>query len=345
MKNVIVNQVLLFAAGYLVSMGLLCSVGRSADNPPSSDGMVVKSVVDLREASDNLLKPDAWKLWEKGFSRQGVLDGEYIDSSEGFVTGLLDFRRDHLAVAETPLTFSKNGGVPAQFCGLISFEYVRAIARDVHAMGKLTMANATPAHFCWLAPLMDVLGTETNWCVGEGVWRPMPDAEMLYRRALTRGKPYCFLMCSDFHKFNYEFTEKYMKRVLAYGMFPGMFSPEYSQRSHYFKQPEFYNRDRPLFKQYVPLCKRVAEAGWEPITLARSSDEHVHVERFGTCYLTVFNDSTVPRSATITLEPGLVPRADSRELVSGKQIVWDAGRRATLELSYEDVAVIDLGQH
>ena len=47
------------------------------------------------------------------------------------------------------------------------------------------------------------------------------------------------LMCSDFHKFKYEFVEKYMKCALAYGMFPRMFSPEYSQRSHYFKQPEF----------------------------------------------------------------------------------------------------------
>jgi hypothetical protein len=127
-------------------------------------------------------------------------------------------------------------------------------------------------------------------------------------------------------------------------MFPGMFSPEYSQRSHYFKQPEFYNRDRPLFKQYVPLCKLVAEAGWEPITLARSSDENVYVERFGTRYLTVFNDSTVPQTVTITLDRALAHGGDSRELLSGEKIDWDAGRRTRLKLSYEDVVVIDLGK-
>ena len=39
-------------------------------------------------------------------SRNGDLDGEYIDSSEGYVTDELDFRRDHFAAAQTPLCFS-----------------------------------------------------------------------------------------------------------------------------------------------------------------------------------------------------------------------------------------------
>ena len=39
-------------------------------------------------------------------SARGDLDGEYIDSSEGYVTDELDFRRDHFAAAETPLVFS-----------------------------------------------------------------------------------------------------------------------------------------------------------------------------------------------------------------------------------------------
>ena len=102
-----------------------------------------------------------------------------------------------------------------------------------------------------------------------------------------------------------------MKRSLAYGMFPGFFSHNASQ-GHYFTRPELYNRDRPLFKKYVPLCKRVAEAGWEPVTLARSSDERVYVERFGTRYLTVFNDSPDRRTVTITSKvPRPPPAANS----------------------------------
>ena len=274
-----------------------------------------------------------------GPKRSGDLDGEYVDSSEGYVTDELDFRRDHFAAAGTPLCFSPGSHRPAIFRGLVAFEYVRGIARDVHGMGKLMMANGAPTRLCWLAPMLEVMGTETNWHYGDR-WRPMSDAEMLYRRAMCKGKPYCFLMNTEFEKLSHELVEKYMKRSLAYGMFPGFFSHNAS-RGHYFTRPELYDRDRPLFKRYVPLSKRVAEAGWEPVTLARSGDEHVYVERFGRRYLTVFNDGPQRRTATITLE-GLSPAgAKSRELVGGGEVTWRDGT-ATITLAGEDVAVIDL---
>jgi hypothetical protein len=272
-----------------------------------------------------------------GPKRAGDLDGEYIDSSEGYVTDELDFRREHFAAARTPLTFSPDEYRPAIFRGLVAFEYVRGIADDVHEMGKLMMANGAPTHLPWLCPLLEVMGTETDWNPG-GKWQPMSDAELLYRRAMCKGKPYCFLMNTRFEQFPPALVEKYMKRSLAYGMFPGFFSHNASQ-GHYFSRPELYNRDRPLFKKFVPLCKRVAEAGWEPVTLARSSDPRVYVERFGPRYLTVFNDSPDRRTVTLTYE-GKSPAA-SRELVGGKPAEWKDGK-TTLTLEGEDVAVIDL---
>jgi len=281
-----------------------------------------------------------------GPKRRGDLDGEYVDSSEGYVTDELDFRRDHFAAADTPLAFSPDGHKPAIFRGLIAFEYVRGLAQDVHAMKKLMMANGAPSRLCWLCPLLEVLGTETDW-QGGGKWHPMYDSELLYRRVLCKGKPYCFLMNTDFDKFSSELVEKYMKRSLAYGMFPGFFSHNAAE-GHYFTRPALYDRDRPLFKKYVPLCKLVAEAGWEPVTLARSSDDRVYVERFGgetkdksnsPRYLTVFNDSPDRRTVTITLE-GQAPTS-SRELVRGKSIPWEDGK-ATFSLDGEDLAVVEL---
>jgi len=272
-----------------------------------------------------------------GPHRNGDLDGEYIDSSEGYVTAPLDFRREHFAAADTPLTFATDSRRPAIFRGLVAFEYVRAIARDVHAAGGLMMANGTPGGLCWLAPLLEVLGTETDWH-RRGTWQPMSDAELLYRRALCGPKPYCFLMNTEFEKFGPELVEKYMRRALAYGMFPGFFSADAST-GHYFRRPELYDRDRPLFKKYVPLCKLVAEAGWEPVTRARSSDPKVYIERFGKRYLTVFNDSPERRTATITLE-GDAP-ATSRDLVSGATVAWKSGA-TKLALDGENVAVIEL---
>jgi hypothetical protein len=272
-----------------------------------------------------------------GPKRSGDLDGEYIDSSEGYVTDELDFRREHFAAADTPLCFAPDTCQPAIFRGLVAFEYIRGIADDVHGMGRLMMANGAPSRLCWLAPLLEVLGTETNWHA-HGRWQPMSDAELLYRRGLCKGKPYCFLMNTAFEEFPQEMVERYMKRSLAYGMFPGFFSYNASE-GHYFTRPELYDRDRPLFVKYVPLCKRVAEAGWEPITGAQSSDEHVYVERFGPRYLTVFNDSSQPRRVTITRDGQRA--ATGRELVSGKSISWQDGK-TELALGSEDVAVLEL---
>jgi hypothetical protein len=275
-----------------------------------------------------------------GPQRKGVLDGEYIDSSEGYVTDELDFNRDHFAAAETPLAFSLGTHRPAIFRGLIAFEYIRAIAADMHGAGKLMMANATPDRLCWLTPLLDVLGTETDWNP-RGKWRPMDDAHLLYRRALCKGKPFCFLMNSAFENFSHDLAEKYMKRTLAYGCFPGFFSHNASE-GHYFTRPELYDRDRDLFRKYVPLCKLVAEAGWEPITAARSGDEHIHIERFGdqgTRYLTIFNASPERRDTTITLS--LKTSDTSRELVRGKSVSWTSGK-TSVALDPEDVAVLEL---
>jgi len=276
-------------------------------------------------------------LREKLYGSQaaGDLDGEYIDSSEGYVTDELDFRRDHFAAAQTPLTFSLDTRQVAIFRGLIAFEYVRAIAQDIRAIDKLMMANATPISLCWLAPLLDVMGSETDWNPG-GAWRPMSDSDLLYRRALCKGKPYCFLMNTRFEEFPHELVEKYMKRCLAYGMFPGFFSHNASQ-GHYFTRPELYDQDRDLFKKYIPLCKLVAEAGWEPITGAHSSDSRVYVERFGNRLFTIFNDSRERRPVTITLEQKVT--GDVRELVNGHTIRLQGGQ-INLMLESEDIVVI-----
>ena len=146
-------------------------------------------------------------------------------------------------------------------------------------------------------------------------------------------------MNTRFEEFPHEHVEKYMKRAVAYGMYPGFFSHNASQ-GHYFSRPELYNRDRVLFQKYVPLCKRIAEAGWEPIPQARSSDAKVYVERFGERYLTIFNDSTESRTAIITLD-GL-RAATSRDLVSGKRYSWK-NKGLKISLGAEDVVVLDLG--
>jgi hypothetical protein len=179
------------------------------------------------------------------------------------------------------------------------------------------------------------MGTETDWNP-RGKWEPMPDEELLYRRMLCGPKPYCFLMNTDFTAFSHELAEKYMKRCLAYGMFPGFFSHNASE-GHYFAQPKLYNRDRDLFRKYVPLCKRVAEAGWQPITGATSADPKVYVERFGAQYLTVFNDSGQRKDVVVALPDQVLTGA--RDLVRDADLPVTGGT-LRFPLDAEDVAVI-----
>jgi hypothetical protein len=308
-------------------------------NEPWCDGAVwsmnsmpgiAGKVTDFKIKWNSLLRE---KLY--GPTRKIDLGGEYVDSSEGYVTDILDFRREHFAAADTPLTFSPDSHRPGIYHGLIVFEYVRGIARDVRGMNRLMMANSTPSSLCWLAPNLDVMGTETDWNP-DGQWRPMGDEELLYRRALCRGKPYCFLMNTEFTNLSHECVEKYMQRCLAYGMFPGFFSAN-AATGHYFERPELFERDRPLFRKYIPLCRLVAEAGWEPVTRARTSDETIHIERFGENFLTVFNDNAERHAATITMDDP--PSEPSRDLVSGTAVQWQ-DKSAAITLEGESVAVV-----
>ena len=283
--------------------------------------------------------------FSRGTPKKG-LDGEYIDSSETYLTAPLDFRRDHFPYAAAPLCYDRVSKKPGIYVGLLAFEYARGLSRDVHDRGRLMMANSTPSSLFWLAPWLDVMGTETDWN-RSGRWSPMSMDELFYRRVLCGKKPFCFLMNTDFSQWSKEATEKYMKRSLAFGMFPGFFSADAST-GHYFKNPDLYHRDRPLFKKYLPMVKRVAEAGWEAVPLVSSDAEQTVALRFGSDpgerYFTVFNGGQTTKKVTLTFDKRL-GMADGQRLVDlvsggvfhlkGDKITAELGPEETLALHEE----------
>ena len=264
-------------------------------------------------------------------------DGEYIDSAEGYLTPTLDFNRAVFAASDTPLVFSSDEDHrPALFKGLSMYEYVRRTAARVWPRGRFVMANGVPGRWPWLPAYVDVGGTETQWIDEEGRWRPESHRSLLYKRALSMGKPYCYLQNVDFEKFAYADMENFMRHCVAYGLFPGCFSHNASE-GHYFTRPEVYNRDRPLFKKYVPLCKMLSEAGWRPVnTLVASTDARVFVEQFGARYVTVFNSARATVKVRLTAKVG----ARAAEHVEGGEVSFADGV-ATLELAPDAVRVLD----
>lgn len=263
--------------------------------------------------------------------------GEYFDSSEGYVTADLDFRRGHFAGAELPLTFSTDTAVPGIWKGAVVYEKIRAIRKELVPLGKYTMANGTPGIMWFLPAVLDVCGTETDWCP-DGVWEPVGVEEFHYRRAAIAGKPFCFLMNTDFTRFTSEMVEKYMRRSLVFGFFPGFFSAD-AATGHYFANPALYERDRPLFKKYLPLIKKVAEAGWKPVPAAEiSGGERLTLEQYGAHLFTVLNDSQETVRAVIRFDGP--ERKAVTDLLTGAEYTV-AGGRIELELPPDGVALLE----
>lgn len=261
-----------------------------------------------------------------------ALDGTYLDSYE-MAADLRNYRPEHLAAAGIPLVFDRDG----QVCQLGIFntvEFTREVAQRMWARRKLMFANSTPDRFPWGAAWLDVLGTETNWAT-EGTYTPNPDSVMNYRRALCYQRPYLLLLNTVYDEFRPEWVELYFKRCLAYAVFPGFFSHNAADHP-YWGRPDLYNRDRPLFRRFIPAIQALSAAGWEPVTHARASLHSVYVERFGRpggpLYLTVFNDSHEPATVEISVDQVALHLESLPEVL----------RAGPLTLAPEDVRVIAL---
>jgi hypothetical protein len=230
------------------------------------------------------------------------IDGEYLDSFEGYVSANLNFARDQFAASQFPLTFSTTEFLPAQHRGLLVTEMARWMSREVRAAGGLMMANSVPYIFGFAAPWLDIMGTETNW-KRDDKYVPDSDSLMNLRRTLSGPKPYLLLQNTNFNNFSHDDVRRYMERSLFYGIFPSFFSANASE-DIYWANPKLYNRDRDLFLKYIPVVRQVAEAGWQPLTKASSDNANIWLERFGDgneIYLTLRNDAETVQTARITL--------------------------------------------
>jgi hypothetical protein len=192
-------------------------------------------------------------------------------------------------------------------------------------MGKLMFANSVPYRFSFLCPFFDVMGSEINWISADGKWQPSSDSWLNLCRTMSYQKPYLFLMNTRYEKFTPDLVEKYFQRSLFYGIFPSMFSHNASQ-DPYWQNPDLYNRDRLMFKKYIPMIKKIAEAGWEPITNAVTDNDKVYIERFGSAdaiYFTLLNSSNSAQDVVVTImskDLGLEKQELLTDMISGENL-------------------------
>ncbi len=231
----------------------------------------------------------------------GHLDGFYYD---GLSSGL-NYRADHFRTSEAPPIWDPVANRPVLNNFFSSCAFARAAAEMLHPRGQITMMNGAFGSSFFVAPWLDVFGGE----VGLRISRE----NMNYIRTIARHKPILTLLKGNYElSYDHEDIELFMKRALAYGIFPGFFdwSPSgLGPGGRHWDHPEYYERDRDLHRKYVPLVQTLAAAGWEPVTHARSSNERVFVERYGPgedgiVWLTLLNEDADPHPTTLRVDAG-----------------------------------------
>jgi hypothetical protein len=289
--------------------------------------------------SDEILE----KLYGK--NAFAILDGEYLDSLEGYVTSDLNYRRDHFKHTTVPLVFDSDSKKTALYKGFAVFEITKWVSEKMRKMNKLTFANGVPYRFSFLCALLDVMGTETDWNPS-GRWNPPPDSRLCLWRSMAGAKPYLLLMNTRYDEFSTDLVQKYFDRCAFYGFYPSMFSHNAAENP-YWQNPKWYNRDRELFKKYVPIIKRVAESGWQPVTGAVTDNQDILLERFGNSatgrfYITAFNPSASIQMGKIFIGEKINSIKSIKELISQQEIKLSDKTAWRVELAQGKCAVFEI---
>ena len=274
-------------------------------------------------------------------------DGYYVDSilAAGSMGDLEDFAQDHFPFAHTPLTFSLQNAQPVVASQMAQYDFLNWLSGYLHDRDKKVMGNIFAVAYRYYAHLLDILGSEI-FNVTES------DRYAAIRRVLCYHKVNTNLLQwfrgDDF--LDHEEVKQYIKGQLFWGFFPviataggGLGVGQTLER--YFLHPELYERDRSLFKTYLPIINKLAKAGWEPITYAETDNSSILIERFGTwdgskVYFTLKNDEDTTQTAMILIDLAdlNIPPSDWDEL-KGTELISDTALPLNVDVAQEQVSL------
>lgn len=228
------------------------------------------------------------------------ISGQYIDSVLAFNSefgGNLNYRPSTLATTSHPPVFDNKGtiavfGAAEELSFLLEVVGKTVRGRGQSVMGNGLFAQGTPAYNYPLA--FDVMGTEIDWQasdeasrVEKGKFTPPPAFDLRFARAMAGARPYIYLLDTNFDTWTKDYTDQYFQTCLTYGFWPSFFSADAADHV-YFTNSSLIERDRPIWRQFIPVLKVINMAGWEPLALINASNAggssgggQFVVERFG----------------------------------------------------------------
>lgn len=186
-----------------------------------------------------------------------------------------NYRRDHWKYTDYPLVFSYDTKQPVIIGAISQHDYLVPMHENMTAINKRVDANIFRYAYSFYGHLIDVLGSE--------VWDlQMDDTEASLRRTMSHHKTNRNLLLWSEHgddSIAREEMKTYLNDQMFYGMFPSVGSASPSGR--YWNNATLYERDRDMFKKYIPIIKTISAAGWEPIPYATCDNPDMLFERYG----------------------------------------------------------------
>jgi len=240
------------------------------------------------------------------------LDGVYLDNFGG---GQPNFRREHFASVDHPLTFRGDPPRPCTLAGIGEHEYAQHLGDKHRPERHIVFANGWRRPQIFHSAVLDAGGTETYWATRQSRLGPQWD----WCRVLMQGKVHCPLLKFDKDEINALFShlEDYLAEATFYGFYPSIYTSGGWKHQSFWLDPGMYERYREQFRLYVPVVDLLQEAGWQPVTRARLSDERLGIERYGApadgvFYLTLYNP--LDQAQTVAIESNL--RCESEDAVA-----------------------------
>lgn len=238
------------------------------------------------------------------FSGSKYVDGCYVDSL-GRWPGYYNFRREHFRYTALPLTYSGKDASPCIWNLQSHAEYLQELSKRLHQQNKIVFANGVHANRVMLGFYVDALGMEglPDFARGDGYFST---------RVAAGTKPYCALNGRD------NVSARAWNSCLYLGILIGARS----------------EKGAAMERKYLPAIIHINEAGWQPITLAKSDSDQVMVERWGggqgkPVAFTLLNRSKHPAKTTIHVDAAAlgIRAGVLHDLVAQKALpaVWKNG--------------------
>lgn len=235
-------------------------------------------------SEDNLIPNSGFEINERGNSTFYETDGIAVDSvTAGYLWSQLEnYRIEHQKYTDIPLIFSYTSKRVIILQLFSNYEFLEGMRESI-GKNKLIYSNIFPDAYNFYGHIIDVAGGEIGSVeptVSDGWYET--DKTASYRRILSYQKTNVNIMQWKWLKTNENIPRSEMENYIKYSTFYAIFpSIQNAGLNDYFYDKDLYERDRDLFKNYIPIISNISKAGWEPITYATIDNKNINIERYG----------------------------------------------------------------